>query len=233
MGPVLSQPINLYIIWYGKWETKNQPIIRDFITSLSSPTSSSKHPSVRDWWHTVTLYTDQTNSRITDTINLSNEFNDPTYSQGKSLTRLSMQHVIKNAVTPPNRGALPLDYTNGLYLVLTSRDVMVQDFCGGSVCGFHYFTFPSIVGATVPYAWVGDSGTQCPACARVPVRVGQEPGPQAAAGLRVRPAKRGRGDRRDDQRDRARAGGGGQRPAGERVVRRRGPHGACRNRRSV
>ncbi|KAF2316166.1 hypothetical protein GH714_041507 [Hevea brasiliensis] len=31
-----------------------------------------------------------------------------------------------------------------------------------SCCGFHYFTFPSMVGYTLPYAWVGNSGKQCP-----------------------------------------------------------------------
>ncbi|KAJ4889140.1 Protein EXORDIUM-like 5 [Raphanus sativus] len=37
----------------------------------------------------------------------------------------------------------------------------MQDFCR-AVCGFHYFTFPSMVGYTMPYAWVGQSGKQCP-----------------------------------------------------------------------
>ncbi|MCD7470957.1 hypothetical protein HAX54_011210 [Datura stramonium] len=49
--------------------------------------------------------------------------------------------------------SLPLNYRTGVYLVLTSYDVQVQDFCR-AVCGFHYFTFPSILGVTVPYAWL-------------------------------------------------------------------------------
>ncbi|XAR56181.1 hypothetical protein NMG60_11036554 [Bertholletia excelsa] len=160
MGPVLASPMNIYIIWYGRWNPNHQSTIRDFVYSLSSP---APFPSVADWWRTVRLYTDQTGSNITDTIHLSGEFYDSAYSHGTYLTRLTVQSVIQNAVT---RG-LPLNYNNGLYLVLTSADVGVQDFCR-AVCGFHYFTFPKIVGVTVPYAWVGYSGTQCPGMCAYP-----------------------------------------------------------------
>lgn len=163
MGPVLASPINLYIIWYGHWNWRHQTTIRDFIYSLSS---SSSFPSVADWWRTVRLYTDQTGSNITGSIVLSGEFYDSRYSQGRYLSRLGIQSVIKKAVTSHPR-ALPLNPYNGVYLVLSSSDVQVQDFCR-AVCGFHYFTFPTIVGVTVPYAWVGYSGTQCPGMCAYP-----------------------------------------------------------------
>ncbi|CAN1150984.1 Protein EXORDIUM-like 7 [Linum perenne] len=162
MGPVLASPVNLYIIWYGKWNPTHQSTIRDFISSISSP-NSIHHPSVSDWWQTIRLYTDQTGSNITDTITLVSELADSGYSHGRDLTRLSMQSIIKTAVS---RG-MPLNPRNGVYLVLTSHDVAVQDFCR-AVCGFHYFTFPAVVGATVPYAWVGYSGTQCPGMCAYP-----------------------------------------------------------------
>ncbi|XP_059657989.1 protein EXORDIUM-like 7 [Cornus florida] len=163
MGPVLAAPINLYIIWYGHWNPTHQATIRDFLYSLSS---SASFPSVADWWRTVRFYTDQTGSNITGSIALSGEFYDTTYSHGRYLSRLTIQSIIKTATTSYPR-ALPLNYRNGLYLVLTSSDVQVQDFCR-AVCGFHYFTFPAIVGVTVPYAWVGYSGTQCPGMCAYP-----------------------------------------------------------------
>ena len=49
---------------------------------------------------------------------------------------------------------------SGLYLLLTSNDVVVQDF-SGQVCGYHYFTLPSVVGYTLPFAWVGNSQKLC------------------------------------------------------------------------
>ncbi|KAA8537240.1 hypothetical protein F0562_029718 [Nyssa sinensis] len=163
MGPVLAAPINLYIIWYGHWNPSHEATIRDFLYSLSS---SAPFPSVADWWRTVQLYTDQTGSNITSNIVISGELYDSTYSHGGYLSRLDIQSIIKTAVTSYPR-PLPLNYRNGLYLVLTSSDVQVQDFCR-AVCGFHYFTFPTIVGVTVPYAWVGYSGTQCPGTCAYP-----------------------------------------------------------------
>lgn len=163
MGPVLASPVNLYIIWYGRWDHNHQSTITDFIVSLSS---QAPHPSVSDWWRTVTLYTDQTGSNITKNIALSGQFQD-FYSHGRFLTRLSMQSIIKNAITANHDHALPLNYHNGLYLVLTSHDVQVQEFCR-AVCGFHYFTFPSVVGVTMPYAWIGHSGSQCPGMCAYP-----------------------------------------------------------------
>lgn len=163
MGPVLSAPINLYIIWYGHWNPSHQATIRDFVYSLSS--SSEPYPSVADWWKTVRLYTDQTGANITGNIVLTGEFYDSRYSHGGRLSRLDIQSIIKRAVSSPR--PLPLNPHNGLYLVLTSSDVQVQDFCR-AVCGFHYFTFPTIVGVTVPYAWVGYSGTQCPGMCAYP-----------------------------------------------------------------
>ncbi|KAJ8618353.1 hypothetical protein MRB53_014539 [Persea americana] len=166
MGPVLSSPINVYLIWYGKWAPTHQSLIRDFLLSISA-TPSTASPSVAEWWATVTLYTDQTGANISRSVLLAGEFSDTSYSSGRSLTRLSIQHVIAAAT---RRGHLPIDHRNGAYLVLTSPDVTVQDFCR-AVCGFHYFTFPSVAGYTLPYAWVGNSGKQCPEVCAYPFAV--------------------------------------------------------------
>ncbi|CAL9781274.1 unnamed protein product [Musa acuminata subsp. burmannicoides] len=163
MGPVLASPANIYTIWYGYWEAAPQGIIRDFLLSLSSPSPS---PSIAEWWRTVRLYADQTGSNVTGSFVLAGELHDSAYSHGATLSRLAIQSIIRSAVAAhPQR--LPLDPHGGLYLVLTSPDVRVEDFCR-EVCGFHYFTFPEIVGVTVPYAWVGHSGSQCPGMCAYP-----------------------------------------------------------------
>uniref|UniRef100_A0A2P2Q528 Uncharacterized protein MANES_14G033900 n=1 Tax=Rhizophora mucronata TaxID=61149 RepID=A0A2P2Q528_RHIMU len=167
MGPVLTENITVYTIWYGPWEKSQKKIIREFISSISA--HDAKRPSISGWWKTVQLYTDQTGSNISRTVRLGEEKNDRLYSHGKSLTRLSIQSVIKSAVTARTK-PLPINPKGGLYLLLTSADVYVQDFCG-QVCGFHYFTFPSIVGYTLPYAWVGNSAKQCPGVCAYPFAV--------------------------------------------------------------
>lgn len=175
MGPVLTANITVHIIWYGKWQTPQKKIIREFISSISDPgptrgpTRKPNRPSVSKWWRTVQLYTDQTGANISRTVHLGPEKNDRFYSHGKSLTRLSIQSVIKSAVTARTR-PLPVNPKGGVYLLLTSDDVMVQDYCQ-NVCGFHYFTFPSIVGYTLPYAWVGNSGKLCPGMCAYPFAV--------------------------------------------------------------
>ncbi|KAH9624769.1 hypothetical protein KSS87_022855 [Heliosperma pusillum] len=160
MGPVLSSsPINVYIIWYGRWASKQQSIIKDFIHSIS-PSDNPKAKEVNtvsEWWKTVSLYTDQTGANVSRNILVAGEYSDHKYSQGTHLTRLSVQLVIANAVkTAP----FPVDHKHGIYLILTAVDVTMQDYCR-AVCGFHYFTFPSLVGYTLPYAWIGNSGKQC------------------------------------------------------------------------
>ncbi|KAG6384210.1 hypothetical protein SASPL_155991 [Salvia splendens] len=139
MGPVLTANITVYPIWYGTWKSSQKRIIRDFIDSISA--AEAKPPSVAGWWKTVRLYTDQTNNNISRTVHVGEQKNDRFYSHGKSLTRLSVQSVIKSA-----------------------------DFCN-NVCGFHYFTFPSIVGYTLPYAWVGNSAKLCPGVCAYPFAV--------------------------------------------------------------
>ncbi|KMT15889.1 hypothetical protein BVRB_3g055770 [Beta vulgaris subsp. vulgaris] len=167
MGPVMTTNITVHIIWYGTWHSSQKRIIREFINSISD--DSVPPPSVSGWWKTVQLYTDQTGSNISRTVKIGSEKNDRFYSHGKSLTRLSVQSVIKSFITAKTK-PLPITPKNGIYLLLTSPEVYVQDFCQ-QVCGFHYFTFPSIVGYTLPYAWVGNSAKLCPGVCGYPFAV--------------------------------------------------------------
>ncbi|GAB2219284.1 hypothetical protein Drorol1_Dr00006918 [Drosera rotundifolia] len=172
MGPVLSSsPINAYLVWYGRWLPSQQHIIKDFLTSISpsssSSSSSSSATTVPQWWSTVSLYTDQTGANVSKQLIISGEYSDKYHSQGTDLTRLTVQSVIANAV---KSAPFPVDHKNGIYLIFTSDEVRVQDFCR-AVCGFHYFTFPSLVGYTLPYAWVGNSGKQCPEVCAYPFAI--------------------------------------------------------------
>ncbi|KAM7259523.1 hypothetical protein ACFE04_015264 [Oxalis oulophora] len=180
MGPVLSNaPIKIYIIWYGKWAQPHKYLIKDFIDSISPSTTTTttnvSPATVSEWWKTASLYTDQTGANVSRSVLVAGEYSDLKYSQGSHLTRLSVQQVIATAV---KSAPFPVDHKNGVYLILTSQDVTVQDFCR-AVCGFHYFTFPSQVGYTLPYAWIGNSGKQCPEVCAYPFAV---PGYMAGGG---------------------------------------------------
>ncbi|KAF5785711.1 putative protein EXORDIUM [Helianthus annuus] len=163
MGPVLSNNITVHLIWYGSWSSGEKRIIRAFINSISA--SQSPSPSVAQWWKALETYTDLTGSKVTQSVTLGQEKNDR-LSHGRKLTRLAVQSVISTAIRAKTN-PLPADPTGGLYLVLTSSDIIVEGFCR-SICGFHYVTFPSIVGYTLPFAWVGNSEKMCPSLCAFP-----------------------------------------------------------------
>ncbi|KAK4745035.1 hypothetical protein SAY87_011347 [Trapa incisa] len=171
MGPVLSSSlINIYLIWYGRWPAAHQLLIKDFLLSISpahNHRASPPSPSVSEWWRTVSLYTDQTGANVSRSIVIAGEHHGTAHSQGSHLTDLTVHDVIASAV---RSAPFPVDHKNGIYLILTYEDVTVQDFCR-AVCGFHYFTFPSKVGYTLPYAWVGNSGKQCPEVCTYPFAI--------------------------------------------------------------
>ncbi|CAN6208877.1 unnamed protein product [Urochloa humidicola] len=173
MGPVLSAAITVHPIWYGPWPASQKRTIRAFLRSLSPPSPSSSSPppappTVASWWRTVRLYTDQTAANVSATVTLGAEKSDARMSRGARLSRLDIQGVVRDAVSARTR-PLPAD-SGGVYLVLTSPEVSVEDFCG-QVCGFHYFTFPSVVGYTLPYAWVGNSARRCPEVCAYPFAI--------------------------------------------------------------
>jgi hypothetical protein len=86
MGPVLSStPINIYLIWYGRWANSQKLLIKDFLNSIS-PTTVAAKPSVSEWWRTVSLYTDQTGANVSRSILIAGEYTDSAYSHGTGLT---------------------------------------------------------------------------------------------------------------------------------------------------
>ncbi|KAK3131523.1 hypothetical protein QOZ80_6AG0507550 [Eleusine coracana subsp. coracana] len=170
MGPVLASAITVHPIWYGPWPAAHKRTIRAFIRSLSSSSPPRRRlPTVSAWWRTVRLYTDQTSANVSGSVTLGAEKSDARMSRGTRLSRMDIQRVVRDAVTATTR-PLPIDPAGGVYLVLTSPEVAVEDFCSAA-CGFHYFTFPAVVGHTLPYAWVGNSARRCPEVCAYPFAV--------------------------------------------------------------
>ncbi|BAT95935.1 hypothetical protein VIGAN_08278000 [Vigna angularis var. angularis] len=101
----------------------------------------------------VSLYTDQTGTNISRSVSIIGEYIDLLYSHGTHLMCISVQEVIATVVRAK---PFPVDHHNGIYLILTVEDITMEDLCC-AVYSFHYFTFPSKVDYTLPYAWVGNS----------------------------------------------------------------------------
>ncbi|GLJ53535.1 hypothetical protein SUGI_1142170 [Cryptomeria japonica] len=158
-GPLLStKPIDVHVIWYGKFSPVQRSIVVDYLQSLGAKLQGKdKQPSVSTWWKTIEKYKGAaSNGAALSIARLGKQKMDESYSLGKLLKRKDIVALVESAVKsralPP-----PPSHTNAVYLVLTSDDVAVERFCVSS-CGYH----DHILGSSLPYAWVGNPVSQCP-----------------------------------------------------------------------
>ena len=147
--------------------------------SLGIEGTEAKKPSVSAWWNTTHKYNNKakakhsTSSSSNSIAVLGKQVVEQGYSLGKSLKRADITALVEATI---KSGALPLLENNAVYLVLTSEDVTVEGFCMSS-CGFHAnlnllshqkSTRSRMMGKEerhqqlLPYAWVGNSASQCP-----------------------------------------------------------------------
>ncbi|KAH9287875.1 hypothetical protein KI387_031992 [Taxus chinensis] len=164
-GPLLSTaPVDVHVVWYGKFSPVQCCIVGDYLQSLGAHLQGkAKKPSVSTWWKTTGKYKGEASNQAGVSIaRLGKQKIDDSYSLGKSLKRTDIAALVESSVKSK---ALPLPEksSNSMYLVLTSEDVTVEGFCMSS-CGFHANILPSSAngGKLLPYAWVGNSASQCP-----------------------------------------------------------------------
>ncbi|XP_077214176.1 protein PHOSPHATE-INDUCED 1-like [Tasmannia lanceolata] len=150
-GPLLTGPISLNLIWYGKFSPSQRAIVSDFLTSLPSKTTQS--PSVSTWWKTTqNYYTHSKTKTQSPVFTFGKQILDENYSLGKSLTTQQLKLLAAKG-----------EQKNAINIVLTSADVVVDGFCM-SRCGTHGSSKSagSHKRGKFAYIWVGNSETQCP-----------------------------------------------------------------------
>ncbi|XP_010937408.1 protein PHOSPHATE-INDUCED 1 homolog [Elaeis guineensis] len=149
-GILLTGPVSVNLIWYGKFTAPQRAIISDFIASLATMGGDQKQPepSVSTWWKTTERYYAQSKTKF-PTLMLGDQILDESYSLGKSLTNADIAKLA-------SRGAPK----NAVNVVLTADDVAVEGFCM-SRCGTHGSS-PGSKSGRFAYIWVGNSATQCP-----------------------------------------------------------------------
>jgi|HubBroStandDraft_4_1064222.scaffolds.fasta_scaffold43631_2 phosphate-induced protein 1 len=147
-GPVFEKAPTVYIIWYGNWSTKDKGIIDYYFSHLGGTTQEKIN----------TTYSDSTGKHILNAVNHStkNDYHD-NYSLGKSLNGDGdIQTIVHNTIKGKH---LPND-TNGIYFVLTYKDVTDSGFCS-QFCGYHGPSTSIVTGEVIHYSMVGDPD-QCP-----------------------------------------------------------------------
>jgi hypothetical protein len=167
-GPVFEKAPTVYIIWYGSWSAKDKSIIDYYFEHLGGTTQEKINTS----------YTDSTGKAIKNAVNHStkNDYHD-NYSLGKSLSGDGqIQTIVKNAISKKH---LPND-TNGIYFVLTYKDVTDSGFCS-SFCGYHGPSTSIVSGEVIHYSMVGDPD-QCPSGCETSFILGDKSSPNGDPG---------------------------------------------------
>lgn len=147
-GGGIIKNANVYTIYYGDWQTPSMKASIKLITHFFNNIHKT------DAWNVQKQY-------IGESTVIERKIIFDNYSLGKNAP--DVQQIIKNAI---NSGKLPID-SNGIYYVITSKDVVITDFCK-SFCGYHsYFPFNSNNTITnIVYSFVGDS-TTCWGCSPI------------------------------------------------------------------
>ncbi|MDQ1493191.1 MAG: hypothetical protein QOJ23_5705 [Actinomycetota bacterium] len=161
-GPIMLGTTNAYVIWYGDWSGSQTPaLVEQF---LGRDIGGSPYFNIN------TSYTDATGIRVTNAVRLVGSIRVG-YPKGTTLSDGNVQEVVADAVTS---GALPtwtptgitpskVPDPNGLYFVLTSKDVGESSGFLTQYCGWH--DFGAVAGIDTKYAFVGDASKNLSVCA--------------------------------------------------------------------
>lgn len=144
-GPVMVDGVNVYYIWYGDWSGNTAPsILSDFAVGISNS----------DYWNINTTYYDGAKHYVKPIVTLSGQ-TSVAYPYGTSLSDSQIQQVVADAI---NGSKLTKD-VNGVYFVLTSKDVTASSGFCTQYCGWH--THGSIAGSDIKFSFVGNP-ERCP-----------------------------------------------------------------------
>jgi hypothetical protein len=148
-GPVMTQPIKVYFIWYGDWNGNTATsILPDMVKGVTNS----------PYWKINTTYYQAGNIAVTDTVNWGGEYFTPAYLTN-SLSDANIQRVVFDAIS---QGKLPKE-SDAVYFVLTSAEVTASSGFCTQYCGWH--THGTLSGTDIKYSFVGNPD-RCPsACA--------------------------------------------------------------------
>lgn len=146
-GPLLGTavPPNVYLIWYGNWSGN---------TAISILTNLASHIGGSSYFNINTTYYNGSGDHVLNAVSYKGSTTD-SYSQGTSLSDSAVQLVVQEAISS---GRLALD-PDGVYFVLTSKDVNEKSGFCSNYCGWH--TYGSISGTNIKYAFIGNPD-RCP-----------------------------------------------------------------------
>lgn len=159
-GTVLTDPINVYVIYYGVWEDRAKSLIETFIKNIGA---SSWGSVMKEYYYQADA--NSTRRYVSGEIKLAGTFSDY-YSQGYQLSGKATQKIVQTAF---ENLKMPKE-KESIYLVLTDPDVsesrdhdigtatMCTDYCG-------YHSNSKLEGYEFYYAMVGNPQQCLGSCA--------------------------------------------------------------------
>jgi hypothetical protein len=149
-GPLMLGTVNLYYIWYGTWDDSSKTILSDLASSMGAA------PNGTPYFNINTTYYDAAKNFVSGNVAFAGSTTDA-YSQGAALSDAGVANVVTNAISG---GKLPYD-VNGVYFVLTSKDVNeTSGFCT-VYCAWHSYGSLSSSAPNVKFGFVGNP-ERCP-----------------------------------------------------------------------
>lgn len=143
-GPVMTGQTHLYFIWYGSWEGNSAVnILQDLANSIGGSTYYAINSS----------YMQMNFSSVSTDVTLAGEVSDA-YSHGKRLSDVDVRRIVRAALA---NDSLPTDEA-GIYMVLTSADVVETSGFTTMYCGWH--SHARMEKADIKFAFIGDPTTQ-------------------------------------------------------------------------
>ncbi len=158
-GPLLTNGVNAYYIWYGGWSGDSTTSI---LADLANSIGGSPYFSIN------TTYTDGSGQHVLNAVHYAGSA-AVGYTHGTALSDSNIQQIVSEAI-----GAGMAKDTKGVYFVLTSADVNeTSGFCT-QYCGWH--THGTIAGSDIKFAFIGNPN-RCPSACEV-----QTTGPNGSVG---------------------------------------------------
>lgn len=140
-GPVMVNPKDLYVIYYGSFTSTQHAILDNFLQNLGGSPA----------YNVNSEYSDASGNPVTNILNYSpatDSFNDA-YSLGKSLSGSFDTTIIHNTIA---NGNLPSD-PNGIYILTISPDVSLPKSVW---CAYHWHSTGIVIGEDIKYAVAPD-----------------------------------------------------------------------------
>jgi len=142
--------VNVYYIWYGNWDYDAQA--SPILTTLAENIGGSAYFGIN------TTYYDSAKNYVKNVVNYKGAVDvADTTKYGTVLSDPDIQAIVADAIAAGSWGTTTPD-KNGVYFVLTAKDVVESSGFTTKYCGWH--TYATIGSTPVKYSFVGDATQQ-------------------------------------------------------------------------